>query len=54
MAELDSFSTTTTRRLDDTYYSVLEKLGTLQSTIAALKELAGLSAQMNDTFNIEA
>ncbi|KAK3341404.1 hypothetical protein B0T25DRAFT_341036 [Lasiosphaeria hispida] len=54
LTELEAFSTATTRHLDDTYYSVLEKLGTLQSTIVALKELAGLSQQMNNTFGSEA
>lgn len=54
VAELENFSVATTKRLDDTYYSVLEKLGTLQSTVAALKELAGLSNQMNHTFTTEA
>ena len=44
----------TTRRFEDTYYSVLEKLGTLQSTIVALKELAGLSREMNLAFTTEA
>ncbi|KAK0734840.1 hypothetical protein B0T26DRAFT_608343, partial [Lasiosphaeria miniovina] len=54
LAELESFSTAKTRSLDDTYYSVLEKLGTLQGTIAALKELAELSRQMNSSFSSEA
>ncbi|KAK0731459.1 hypothetical protein B0H67DRAFT_564874 [Lasiosphaeris hirsuta] len=54
LTDVEAFSTATTRRLDDTYYSVLERLGTLQSTIVALKELAGLSQQMNNTFRIEA
>jgi len=44
----------TTRRFEDTYYSVLEKLGTLQNTIVALKELAGLSREMNLAFTTEA
>ncbi|KAK4178672.1 hypothetical protein QBC36DRAFT_324333 [Triangularia setosa] len=52
--ELETFASTTTRRLDEAYYSVEEKLGTLQSTIAALKELAELSNQLNNSFSAEA
>ncbi|KAK3336794.1 hypothetical protein B0T19DRAFT_454315 [Cercophora scortea] len=54
LSNLQDFSTTTTRRLDDTYYSVLEKLGALQSTILGLKELAVLSQEMNQSFGSEA
>ncbi|KAK3329418.1 hypothetical protein B0H66DRAFT_23769 [Apodospora peruviana] len=54
LSNLEVFQTSTTRRLDDTYYSVLERLGALQSTIVALKELAGLSCDMNDTFTTKA
>ncbi|KAK1754975.1 hypothetical protein QBC47DRAFT_382339 [Echria macrotheca] len=54
LAELADFSVATTRRLDDTYFSVRDKLDVLQSTIVALKELAGLSQQMNRAFNIDA
>lgn len=51
--DLGKFSTTTTRRLDDTYYAVLEKLGMLQSTIAAFKELADNSQELNEVFKTE-
>ncbi|KAK3394200.1 hypothetical protein B0H63DRAFT_39494 [Podospora didyma] len=54
LTELENLSTSTTRHLDDTYYSVLEKLGALQNTISALKELADLSHQMNDSFSTDA
>ncbi|KAK0658933.1 hypothetical protein QBC41DRAFT_237661 [Cercophora samala] len=54
LTELETFASTTTRRLDETYYSVEEKLGTLQNTIAALKELAELSNQLNHSFSAEA
>ncbi|KAK0751541.1 hypothetical protein B0T18DRAFT_362078 [Schizothecium vesticola] len=54
LAELEDFTTTTTARLDGLYESVDEKLGTLQSTILALKELVGLSDQMNHVFNADA
>ena len=53
LADLHDFSATTTRRLDDTYYSVLKKLGTLQSTIASLKELADDSQQLHASFKAE-
>jgi hypothetical protein len=53
LADLGVFSTSTARRLDETYYSVLEKLGSLQSTIVALKELATSSRDMNEAFNRE-
>lgn len=53
LGELNSFSTATMGRLDDTYYAVLEKLSTLQSTIIGLKELAGMSLELNETFKKE-
>ncbi|KAM7224318.1 hypothetical protein V8F06_000099 [Rhypophila decipiens] len=54
LSHLETIQTASTRRLDTTYESVLERLGTLQSTIIALKELAGLSQDMNKTFTTEA
>lgn len=51
--ELSAFSTETTRRLDDTYYSVLEKLNMLQGTITDLKELAGMSQELDESFKTE-
>ncbi|KAI1107487.1 hypothetical protein F4804DRAFT_297165 [Jackrogersella minutella] len=53
LMELSTSSTTTTRRLDDTYYAVLEKLGTLQGTIIALKELASMSQGLEENFKTE-
>ncbi len=50
LVDLGSFSTATIRRLDLAYTSVLEKLGILHGTIAALTELAGMSQGMNDSF----
>ena len=41
----------TTKRFDDTYYSVLEKLSSLQNTINALKDLAESSTDMCHTFD---
>ena len=50
LTDLGTFSTATARRLDVAYSSVLEKLGVLQGTMMALKELASLSQSMNDEF----
>ncbi|KAH8593641.1 hypothetical protein B0O99DRAFT_653169 [Bisporella sp. PMI_857] len=50
LSSLNTLSNDTTRRLDNTYYSVLEKLSTIQSTIASMKELATLTKQLNDDF----
>ncbi|KAL2070929.1 hypothetical protein VTL71DRAFT_13955 [Oculimacula yallundae] len=51
---LNTHSNITTRRLDTTYYSVLEKLSTLQSTITSLKELAHLTRGLTESFSSEA
>lgn len=50
LAGLSTFSATTTRRLDVAYSSVLERLGILQGTVVALKELADISQDMNRSF----
>jgi len=47
---LNELSNNTTRRLDNSYYSVLEKLSALQSTIASFKELATVTKQLNEDF----
>ncbi|OHE98880.1 hypothetical protein CORC01_05776 [Colletotrichum orchidophilum] len=54
LVELSGFSTATTRRLDETYYSVLEKKSMLQNTISAIRELAVASRQMTGEFVSEA
>jgi len=54
LTDLESFSISTTRRLNDIYYSVVEKLDALQRTIIALRELASLSQRMHHAFNVEA
>lgn len=51
LMDLNSFSTTMTKRLDDTYYSVLEKMSTLQNTVIAMKDLAGNSHDMCESFD---
>lgn len=53
LVDLSTFSTTTTRHLDETYYNVLEKLTALQHTIVALKDLAHASTTTNDGFIAE-
>ncbi|KAK2065857.1 hypothetical protein LY76DRAFT_678915 [Colletotrichum caudatum] len=54
LVELSGFSTATTRRLDEAYYSVLEKKSMLQSTVAAIQELAAASRQLTGKFEEEA
>lgn len=51
--DLTAFSASTNRRLDETYYGVLEKLASLQKTIVSLKELASASVSTNDNFVAE-
>ncbi|KAI1082809.1 hypothetical protein F5B20DRAFT_530477 [Whalleya microplaca] len=53
LADLHTFSIATTTRLDDTYHAVLTNLGTLQATVVALKELAGMSQEVNESFKTE-
>ncbi|KAK4147729.1 uncharacterized protein C8A04DRAFT_24277 [Dichotomopilus funicola] len=52
--ELDNFATSTTRQLDDTYDSLLERLNAMQNTIIALKELSESSRLLSDNFSTEA
>lgn len=47
---LHSFSTDASRRLDQTYYAVLEKMSALQNTISALSDLAENSREIYRTF----
>ncbi|KAG5976147.1 hypothetical protein E4U55_007474 [Claviceps digitariae] len=54
LMELNSFSTTMTKRLDDTYYSVLERMSHLENTVAALRDLAQTSRDIRDTFDKDA
>lgn len=53
LVELHTFSTTATRRLDETYYAVLEKTSALQNTVTALKDLAEASKEIYQTFEKE-
>lgn len=54
LGDLNSLGNYTIRRLDNTYYSVLEKLGVLQNTIVSLKELAKMTRLLNEEFETEA
>ncbi|KAI0430242.1 hypothetical protein F5Y09DRAFT_308251 [Xylaria sp. FL1042] len=53
LIELNSFSNATIARLDETYSSLLQRLGSLRSTIAAMKELAAMSQEINESFTTE-
>ncbi|TVY18550.1 hypothetical protein LARI1_G002133 [Lachnellula arida] len=53
LISLNTLSNNTTRRLDNTYYNVLEKLSMLQNTISSLKELAGMTKALNSEFKAE-
>lgn len=50
---LNTLSNNTTRRLDNTYYSVLEKFSVLHSNIMSMKELASEAKQLNEEFKTE-
>ncbi|KAI8720969.1 hypothetical protein NCS52_00543100 [Fusarium sp. LHS14.1] len=54
LVELGTFSTSTARRLDETYYAVLEKMTSLQSTVSVLKELAEESQSIHNNFEKDA
>ncbi|KAI0456548.1 hypothetical protein F5B21DRAFT_466919 [Xylaria acuta] len=53
LIELNAFSNATIARLDETYSSVLQRLGSLHSTIMAMKELAVMSQGINERFTSE-
>ncbi|APA05807.1 hypothetical protein sscle_01g005770 [Sclerotinia sclerotiorum 1980 UF-70] len=53
LTDVNAVADHTTRNLDATYYSVLEKLGDLHRTIGSLKELAAMTRQLNEDFNTE-
>ncbi|KAH6692325.1 hypothetical protein F5X68DRAFT_200672 [Plectosphaerella plurivora] len=54
LGDLDTLSNTTTQRLDEMYYSVLEKTSMLQNTVAAMKELAGSAQEVKESFDRDA
>lgn len=51
---LDEQSMATTRRLDDTYYSILEKVASLHGTIGGLQELSTLTKRLRAGFAADA
>lgn len=51
LTELNTLSNDQTSRLDITYYSVLEKLAFLQSSLASLKEIASATKNVTADFN---
>lgn len=53
LMDMNAVSNETTRRLDTTYYSILEKLSTLHSTIRSMKDLAVMARQVTEDFDAE-
>ncbi|KAI9681129.1 MAG: hypothetical protein M1817_002411 [Caeruleum heppii] len=54
LSSLNDLSNTATCRLDETYYSVLEKLSSLQATISSLHDLSALAHTLQADFDAEA
>jgi hypothetical protein len=50
LTSLSDQSLKTSRRLDDTYYSILEKVSVLRQTIGSLQELSGLTKELHENF----
>lgn len=50
LQSLSDQSFKTSRRLDDTYYSILEKVTVLRQTIGMLQELSGLTKELRENF----
>lgn len=53
MLDTNTLANDATRRLDNTYYSILEKLSVLHNTISSMKELALLARKLNEDFDVE-
>ncbi|KAF2498919.1 hypothetical protein BU16DRAFT_482081 [Lophium mytilinum] len=51
---LSEYSLNSTRRTDDTYYSILEKIAVLRSTIGELQELSNLTKELHEDFQNDA
>lgn len=54
LQSLSDQSLKTSRRLDDTYYAILEKVSTLRQTIVTLQELSGLTRELHGNFETDA
>jgi predicted RNase H-like nuclease (RuvC/YqgF family) len=50
LQSLSDQSLADSRRLDDTYYFILEKVSILRQTISSLQELSGLTKELHDNF----
>lgn len=50
LQNLSDQSLKTSRHLDDTYYSILEKVSQLRQTIGSLQELSGLTKELHENF----
>lgn len=50
LQNLSDQSLKTSRRLDDTYYSILEKVSVLRQTIGSLQELSNHTKELRDNF----
>lgn len=50
---LSDQSLKTSRRLDDTYYSILEKVSVLRQTIGTLQELSSLTKELHENFEAD-
>ncbi|KAF2662727.1 hypothetical protein K491DRAFT_685898 [Lophiostoma macrostomum CBS 122681] len=53
LQSLSDRSLKTSRRLDDTYYSILEKVSVLRQTIGSLQELSGLTKELHENFQTD-
>ncbi|KAI9878953.1 MAG: hypothetical protein M1830_010071 [Pleopsidium flavum] len=54
LQSLSTLSTTATRRLDITYYNLLQTLGTIVTTISSLQELSSSTTRLQQDFQSEA
>ncbi|KAF2869290.1 hypothetical protein BDV95DRAFT_596320 [Massariosphaeria phaeospora] len=54
LQNLSDQSLKTSRRLDDTYYSILEKISVLRQTIGSLQDLSGLTKELHKNFTSDA
>ncbi|KAK2759035.1 hypothetical protein FQN54_003134 [Arachnomyces sp. PD_36] len=54
LSSIATLSTEITRRLDYTYYNLLEKLASLQSTVTSFQELSDLTTRLEADFENEA
>jgi hypothetical protein len=53
LASIATLSTEITRRLDYTYYNLLEKLASLQSTVTSFQELSDITSRLEADFEKE-